>query len=680
MSRARRLGFVALVTFAALTAAQRAHASGREFSLRGHDLLIDVDTRWAGGRLGGYLPVRMRIVNRASERTITVRFVSSNRGSGGNPTVSRTLRLEQNSTVQLSMPIPLTASENSGELLFLENGRGLEGLRGSVALPDFEHSAFDTPAVLIISSERVNSDQLVELLKARRQAAVNSGGGYYYGSSEPDVSSIPPIALPDAWIDYAAVDVLAIPRDVFADLPAEQRAAMLAWVRCGGTLLLYGVGENAAGSQDLARLLQFDRSSETGGGWKDCDAAIRQLVVKQAPPGGSAEAQNFAPNVVWQPAGTFSHRGMGFGKVFAFRESPFPGSVHDWDWFLRSLGPEQYDWSKRHGFVPRLGSDDLLDFLIPGVHGVPLIPFMVMITAFTVVIGPLNYFLLRRRKQLYLLTLTIPAVALATSGALFAYSAAAHGFGIKSRVRSLTCLDQGTNSAVSMSRVALFAGLAPSGGLRFSPETAVYPLRAPNSTSASSVDWTETQVLESGWIPSRTRTQFLTLAHRTERGRLQVEPAGSGRLKVSNGLEWDIESLLVTDDQRRVYSGGRLPAGAATELNPAPAEALGDFATLLQQQPLGKPNELAGNAYSYNVFGGLTPDDNPYIANQGLFSGSQDNLMERRLRDLQASLDRREQALERRSYIAVFSENPGIELGVEQTTQLAGYHVLWGSY
>ena len=76
---------------------------------------------------------------------------------------------------------------------------------------------------------------------------------------------------------------------------------------------------------------------------------------------------------------------------------------------------------------------------------------------------------------------TVPATALATSVLLVGYSVAAHGFSIRSRIRSLTVLDQGSHSAVTMARLALFAGVAPARGMQFSPETAVYPVFPPTT-------------------------------------------------------------------------------------------------------------------------------------------------------------------------------------------------------
>jgi hypothetical protein len=36
--------------------------------------------------------------------------------------------------------------------------------------------------------------------------------------------------------------------------------------------------------------------------------------------------------------------------------------------------------------------------------------------------------------------------------------------------------------------------------------------------------------------------------------------------------------------------------------------------------------------------------------------------------------------LGKRSYLAVLAVRPGIELGLEDTTEHAGYHLLWGRY
>ena len=58
-----------------------------------------------------------------------------------------------------------------------------------------------------------------------------------------------------------------------------------------------------------------------------------------------------------------------------------------------------------------------------------------MITLFSIVIGPVNYVYLLKKKRLYLLVMTIPVIAVVTSLMLFSYSVLAHGFGTRVRVR-----------------------------------------------------------------------------------------------------------------------------------------------------------------------------------------------------------------------------------------------------
>ena len=110
----------------------------------------------------------------------------------------------------------------------------------------------------------------------------------------------------------------------------------------------------------------------------------------------------------------------------------------------------------------------------PGIGGVPVYGFMVLITGFAVLIGPVNYFYLQRKRLLWLLLVTVPVTALVTSVLLVGYSIASHGFSVRSRIRSLTVLDQKSHSAVTVARLALFAGVAPS------RRPAVFPRKRPS--------------------------------------------------------------------------------------------------------------------------------------------------------------------------------------------------------
>jgi hypothetical protein len=709
--------------------AESARAEGTQFQLNGRDLGVQVDTRWAGGSHGGYYPIRIQVVNRGKPRNLTFRFEGDEPDI---PTVRRSVGVEQNARVQFSLSVPMVGRGASGVLSVEQDGRAIKGLQRDISLANIDDSGIDRPAFLVISPAPVDFTPFENAVTSRFGGTGGHtysyspwGGGYSSASRSEDHQQIPPLNLPDSWIDYTGLDIVAIPLATLAKIDSDSRQALIHWTESGGTLLVYDVKTPVGKAKDLARLLGLSSREGAGGDWAMADPTRRRTVqMIQTDQYGNAinvgsvvgaikgdqfniaaqllqldEQYQTDPEVikkavlaeiarlgiavdgeksagfVW--AGTrqaFASRRLLQGQVFAFTDNPFPGSPHDWNWFLETLGNDRFQWTQRNGLSARHQDESFLQFLIPGVKGVPVYAFLILITLFTVLIGPLNYFFLKGRKQLYILVVSIPAIAFLTSIMLFGYSAVAHGFGIKSRIRSVTVLDQRSKTALTTSRVAMFAGMAPSSGLQFSPETAVYPLWAEEQTfRGGSVDWTDTQSFQGSWLRSRTRTQFVTVTHRRERGRVEFESPANGKMAVSNGLEWKIEMLVAADEKGNLYVARNIPAGGSTRMQRATNDDFESLSKLLRRHPLEMPE---------NVTNGRTQlfDMNPYRYMDGQqrsisYSGNQ---IERSIDQLRG-LASRPEALDGR-YLAVLAENPDVEIGVEETTERAGYHLLIGYY
>jgi len=697
VSLARRL-FVHSMAFCWMIAcglAAPALGAGDEYTLREADLVINVDTRWAGNIHGGYYPIRIRALNRGPSRNLTFRFESRSGSSQRIPTVERTIGVEQNATVQFTLAVPMVGNGSYGFLSVRYPG-GIPIESGSpISVPDFNYGFVSLPSLLVISPDLVDCTEFEHAVSATMGTS-HAGGRRAWAHSSPSVDDqqvVPPTMLPERWIDYCGLDFVALSLQTLSKLPNAARSAILKWVECGGTLIVYGVGEPAGESKELARSIGFDQHNFIASKWvkanpkgrrkiaveseEELSSRHRGVVVNAEPV--DAEAVQEPPTYVWSgAANTFVRRDLMLGSVYAFIDNPFPGSPHDWDWFLRSVGPKRYDWIQRHGITARVGSDEFLKFLIPGVKGVPVLASLTLMTLFTLVIGPVNYILLRRRKQLFLLVVTIPAIALLTSVMLFSYSAIAHGFGIKSRVRSVTVLDQKSRTAVAMSRLALYAGLAPSDGLKFSPETAVFTIWPDASGFESgTVDWTETQSLQSGWLRSRTRTQFHTMTNRDERGRLEIGSPSGESMSVSNGLEWDIEALVVADSGGGLYSGEKLlPAGASTQLRAISQNDHTRVVQMLKRYPLEVPDGVSGRQISVFDFG---PSVHRMLRGGQSASWFSESVMERTISRLYDSETKNLQ-LPARSYLAVMKENPDVETGLERTDEEVGYHLLVGYY
>jgi hypothetical protein len=712
-----RATFAAACLFALLPA--RLFAAGTESARRAHDLQLAVDSRWAGGANGGYYPIRIRLTNLSRPRALEFVFSDTGGGDSRLPTVSRQVMIDQNRTEQFTLPIPLVSRGANGQLRVFENGRELDQLTQHVALPDAQQGWGDRPSLLVVSPNPAAVDcarfeQAVESLVSAAGGGARGPWGYGSGGLRTnDFQVIPPQMLPESWIDYSALDVVAIPLAALEKIPGEARSALLKWVIAGGTLIVYEVGKPAGESADLARLLELGSRPPQFQTWRPADPALHHPITIFSEPASAAgmpmsmmvtggtpaavvevanppvDAQGIpiqpANKAVWPvSADAFSRLDFLSGQVFAFSGNPFPGAAIDWAWWLNSARLQQnLKFTARNGMSSRRQHPDFFTFLVPGVGAIPVMAFVLLITLFAILIGPVNYFVVWRRRQLYLLVLTIPAIAFVTSASLFGYAMIADGFGVQSRLRSFTVLDQHSRTAVSYNRISLYAGIVPSAGLKFSPETAVFPVWPDHGCLESgSVDFTETQHLARGWLRSRTPAQFETISVRAERARLDVRPAGAGEIEVANGLEWDIDLLVVKDEAGRMYAAHKLPAGGSLKAATAGAPDLQALTRYLANDELKAPPGAGGTDY------------NPWDRNtrrammSGMYYGQPETsvsfgsgTLESNLRVLnKPAQDHDTGGLAPRTYLAVIARNPGIELGIAGTHAKGGLHVVMGYY
>ncbi len=637
--------WVLIATALMQAAPHMAFASGEERSTSGDDLLIRTDTRWAGGTLGGYLPVRVEIANQAPARSLVFEVTPFDRAHGA--TVKRVVRVDQNATVRFTLSVPLTAFRQ-GQLRVYDSRGELTShsrLIGGATLLD----GTTAPAMLVVSSRPVDCTGYVSAAGGSPDATRVVAQPATNASALAEV--VPPDSLPDSWIDFSGLDFVAISRDDLVALKPSVRSAVLKWVHCGGNLIVHHAGTTPEDRKTLERLLELNENAAVGASWTE------------SPWPGTTS--------------TFATRQVMLGLVCAIAKE-LPDFQLGWTTILNTFGGPRFSWMQRHGIAPEVGTEEFFTFMNPGIRGVPVYGFMVLITAFAVLIGPVSYFYFRRKRSLWLLLVTVPAMAFVTSTLLVGYSVAAHGFSIRSRIRSLTMLDQKSHSAVTVARLALFAGLAPSRGMQFSPETAVYPVFPPMvEPDAFTVDWTETQALESGWLLSRTRTQFLTIRHAEQPDGVEVKPRQDGGLEIVNGLPWELEAVLVADASGRLLAARSVLPNASQSLADVSEPDRLDFVRLLGRNRPELPdnfsspvlNPLIGRRFTrFNLFGRLP---------EAHFDS---NLMERLIQSWSRNLSAQKTSLSPRSFLAVLRQNPGVETGVGLTTEQAGYHLLRGYY
>ncbi|MGQ0633166.1 MAG: hypothetical protein ACT4QC_01035 [Planctomycetaceae bacterium] len=682
--------------------------AGAAAAPRGHDLVLAIDARWAGCSGGGYWPIRIRLTNTTHARSLRFLFVDATGGISRLPTVEKRVVVNSGATTQFTLPVPMVSQGQFGELRVYENGRLLEGLTQRFSLSNAGSGVADRPALLVIhpspgTVDCAPFDEAASLLAVSSQRGGNLTPSALVSMfpgmpAQGDSQAIEPALLPDSWLDYTGLDIVALSLEMLEELGAQVRVALIHWVEAGGTLLVYDVGAPAPESEALSRLLHLERRSATSHRWEPASPAEHQPLARIANVAQisrlestlqvteEAARQARLDRSIWpvSPA-TFSRLDLLAGRVYAFPENPFPGSAVDWAWWLNSAAwKKTFTWAGRMGSSARTSHPEFFNYLVPGVGAVPVLAFMALISLFALVIGPLNYFVMWKRRRLYLLVLTIPAIAFLTSALLFGYAMVADGFRVQSRLRSVTFLDQGLQRAVSFSRLSLYAGLAPSAGLRFASDTAVFPIwQNEQGLDSGTVDWTAAQELKTGWFRSRTPTQFEIVSQRDQPGGLDVHEAAEGdqAAEVVNRFPWRIELLVLCDAQARMHQTHDLAAGRSAILSAANDPKV--FRDLENAFAADRPEAPPGTGTTDRVpFGPMSRNRAWYWQQaRGSVLSFSEGILESSLRRLNhLAADPPAGGLPPRSYIAVISENPGIEQGLVQARATKGLHVVLGFY
>jgi hypothetical protein len=366
-------------------------------------------------------------------------------------------------------------------------------------------------------------------------------------------------------------------------------------------------------------------------------------------------------------------------------DKPFPGKDTDWIWVFNSVPRNHWMWYQRNGFSLHRTNDDYWTFLIPGVGEAPVISFLLLVSLFAVLIGPVNYMILGRAQRLYLLLITVPVGAALVTGSLFTYALLTDGLGVRLRARTFTDLDQTNGRAVAWSRQSYYASIAPSRGLSFPTDATVFPiLHLPNAGPRTGepdkfIRWDEEQRLTDGYVASRTAGQFMVLRATESADKLAVREGGAtGQSpEVTNGLRTDIRLLVLHDSRDQWWIAENLADQAQATLESTTPAAAGDKLKKLYSadppaEPEGYDPQLHNNALSLFM---------PNYSWMSVDSSSSLPVMATSLLELNLanSLDPA-RSLDPQSYFAVTKSSPIVPYGVPHVREEASLHMIRGRY
>ena len=534
------------------------HAAGEYRTIEVESLRITVDSEWATRSAPGYLPVRFDITNLGEARTLVIvgvgsRFFRGPRMSqAGGAQVRQVVRLARGDRVRLTITIPIYADNESIRFELREDGRTLERF----AYASYQSKAPPAEASLLIVADPASTlgKSAADLRRRPGPTAMTVPGGR---SSSPLRDFIlEPARLPTNWLGFTALRAVLIGSQEWQQLNDAQKSAVLAWTAAGGDLLLV-------------------------------DGALDTLFPPgQAPrnpgAGQSVRAYFFGRIHLLTTAGL---NAVGIADVLATADV-----AQDPDWSLPAN--RSGDWGVIAGRGFRV--------LIPGIDGVPARAYLSILIVFTLLIGPVNYWFLWRKRRQVLFVLTAPVISMLFILLLAGYVIAGEGLAVYGRAVSFTMLDEVRKQAVTRASASLYAaGMTPGGGLRFGREVAIFPIGRDGTGSRERyvLDLTEAQRYSEGIIQARSPTNFDQIIFRQSRERLSFSRDGNGTVSVVNGLGAPVAMLVyrvggtfyslsagvAPGDRATLEPGGR----AALGLVPSDVPLSARFRHLIDNQPEG---------------------------------------------------------------------------------------------
>jgi hypothetical protein len=696
-------------------------------------LMLSIDTRWVNSY--GYKPVEVTITSpmpATSNRLVTIRLHT---GWEVDTAVEQDFELPIGST-QASATVPMPIYNQTSNIYWWDVWvDGVKDLDLSVKKDD----------TVARSGNAGSSTSTVRILIPGSNA--NNRSLMATGVADFEVMTLSLKDFPRRWIDYTCLDVVSLSLSDLEALPKANPAAfeaLLRWVRSGGQFWATDIGDDFAELARASKVLQVPETRLTTVadviegdkpapvGWRP--ARFRGGIAQGQSQGFSDSrtgrtrwvndprviaALDRDPNFVRTGQATenadgsvprtraadssewFVEQRLGLGMLRAFR------GVNEAAWFgqggpaanmaaiTNGDSPGQIPralsmglratrrWDARQGLIPDGSSPDFAKLWVPGVGRAPVTEFQILITLFVLIIGPLNYWLLKRYKRLQLIVLSVPIAAALATGALFIYAIAADGFDTSVRVRSYTTIDQRNGEAACWARLSYYSGIAPTQGLTMPADVAVYPLLPGWSTDGwlteRAMMWDVNEAkLTRGWLTSRTPTQYLFQRSRKTPHRIDVT-AGAGKMQITNRLGTRIESLIAIDDEGKFFTGEGFEKEQRAVLEPiSRTQAVQLIVPIVRDNEPESPAEFAGSERDFRMGRrrGYMTRYRPQISSDQLA----ENLASRAITDLAGLNGRPALDLPPRSYVAVTETGPEVETGIPYAKEKASFHVIVGRF
>jgi len=194
----------------------------------------------------------------------------------------------------------------------------------------------------------------------------------------------------------------------------------------------------------------------------------------------------------------------------------------------------------------------LLFMALPHVR-TPSVPFALIqlaLLAYIIIVGPVNYLVIRKKKKsLLMLLLTVPAISIVFVALVFLFVGIVEGWYSRASAVGVTFLDQRTKTAYTRAGVNLYASF-PVRKMKFDPADSVTFSGMKNLDISLGSE----QVIAG---PNQARIPLAYTISRAERQRLEqlkITRNADGGISVMNGLGIPLKSLVVKLEDGRIWT------------------------------------------------------------------------------------------------------------------------------
>lgn len=541
-----------------LLALALAPAPVRAQSAQAEPIAWDIVPGWDGRFRGGaWFPLDITLANNGPDVRATLRFQID---GAGQPSYALPIDLPHNGRKRVLLPIQ-SGLNNSGAMrgtLSLNNGTQ-EIKRERVLLNSLDSFGL---FVGIVADE---GDPLPELsnLQGRGQSATLLR---LRGADFPEQAEL-----------LQSFDVLFVADAETEDWTDAQRAALAAWLNQGNTLVVGGApgvlrgldGLLPAGWQESGAVSSVAALSEGSGFGARPDAQPLPVLSLEPRPGSETlrTGDGGLPLVVRGRYGL----GTVLQAAFGLEQLNEAGNAAQfWQTLVTPLGDRQPAWLelRQRAFGAVQNALRLPELSLPSILG-----FIGFLLLYILVVGPLNYLLLRRLDRREWAYFTIPLVVLAFSGVAYVWGNLGRGSDAQVNQLSIVRVEPGGERARATSYVTVYSPVRQRYNVGVAGDTLVGDLDPWDGGGLRlDVRYEESSVALPDLLIDVGGVRGFTAEHEVAAPPVEVERAPDGSVRLRNAGDAPIEDAALVRGDGMAQSIGRLDPGTEQTVRFAPVD------------------------------------------------------------------------------------------------------------